>query len=179
MKLFLVPFHKYIAMSNPPASSTFWPAYLNYNDYTQPAVWDQIGGSIGESYGPPNENSCAARVSYGLNYGGAPVQPFAAASRNLPDHTYHGKPGDNLRYIVSAMQIAAYLNAEWGAPQHRVINATQLAAVVAGLGTKCAIFATPNPPGGHGHAGVLKSGYQDPFVATQLPVDVWVLGDGR
>src|SRR4051812_19212733 len=80
-----------------PTSSDFWAAYLNY--VAIPAaqnskVWDKIGGSIGESYGPPAENSCAARVSYGLNYGKAPIVQFPAASVNLRDHTYNGKSGD-------------------------------------------------------------------------------------
>src|SRR5437763_273920 len=95
-----------------PSSAAFWNAYLNY--VAIPAslnskVWDTIGGSIGESYGPAAENSCAARVSYGLDYSGSPIGQFAAASVNLKDHSYKGKAGDGLRYIVSAMQMAAYL----------------------------------------------------------------------
>ncbi len=35
-----------------------------------------------------------------------------------------------------------------------------------------AVFATPRSPG---HSGVLKGGYQDPYVKTELPVDVWLL----
>jgi hypothetical protein len=148
---------------------------LNYDKYpTQNAVWKAIGGSIGESYGP-DENSCAARVSYGLNYGGAPIQQFSAASVNLADHKYKGKAGDGKRYIVSAKQMAAYLQKNWGKPDHRLTKREDIAKLVNQLGSKCAIFATPNPPRGHGHAGVLKAGYSDPYIETELPVDVWVL----
>jgi hypothetical protein len=158
-----------------PMSSNFWSAYLNYDSYTQDQVWDKIGGSIGELYGPANENSCAARVSYGLNYGGAPLGPFDQASVNLPDHVYNGKAGDGKRYIVSAKKMAEYLKAQWGNPDFNVRTATELVQVIGNLGSKCAIFATPNPPGGRGHSGALKVGYSDPYINSELPVDVWVL----
>jgi hypothetical protein len=161
--------------STRPDSAEFWNVYLNYDKYaTQNAVWKVIGGSIGESYGP-DENSCAARVSYGLNYGGAPVQQFSAASVNLADHKYEGKAGDGKRYIVSAKQMAANLEKNWGKPDHKLTKREQIAKLANQLGSKCAIFATRNPPQGHGHAGVLKAGYSDPYIETELPVDVWVL----
>jgi hypothetical protein len=161
-----------------PTSAAFWGAYLNYASIP-PAqnsrVWDTIGGSIGESYGP-NENSCAARVSYGLDYGNAPIVPFSGASVNLPDHSYNGKPGDGKRYVVSAMKMAEYLRSTWGQPDHLVATVPELDRVMNGLQDgQCAILATPNPPGGRGHAAVLKKGYTDPFVRTELPVDVWTL----
>jgi hypothetical protein len=158
-----------------PNSASFWKSYLNYDDYTQSAVWEKIGGSIGKTYGPTNDNSCAARVSHGLNYSGAPVQQFGSASVNLKDQEYKGVKGDGLRYIVSAMGMAKYLKQEWENPDHQVKDQASLDKVVSSLGGKCAIFATPNPPGGQGHAGVLRVGYSDPFVSQSLPVDVWVL----
>jgi hypothetical protein len=160
-----------------PSSSKFWKAYLNYDSYkTSSAAWDQIGGAIGKSYGPDG-NSCASRVSYGLNYSGALVQQFnSSASVNLKAHSYNGKAGDGLRYITSAMQLAGYLKKNWGAPNHAVKKADQLAKVIDSLANdQCAVFATPNPPGGRGHAGVLKKGYTDPYVLSYLPVDVWIL----
>lgn len=160
-----------------PSSAAFWDAYLDYDEFTlSSTVWDTIGGSIGEQYGPPDENSCAARVSYGLDYGGSPIQQFSAASVNLRDHSYKGKFGDGWRYIVSAMRMAEYLRTVWGAPDHSVATQTELSGVISSLNSgQCAIFATPNPPQGHGHSGVLKGGYADPYVATELPVDVWTL----
>ena len=86
-----------------------------------------------------------------------------------------GRYGDGKRYIVSAMQIARYLEAQWGPPDHQVRTQARLDAVIRSLESKCAIFATPNPPRGAGHAGVLKAGYTDPHVRHFLPVHVWVL----
>ncbi|MEQ8637421.1 T6SS effector amidase Tae4 family protein [Gimesia maris] len=148
-------------------SSKFWSVYLNYDSYLQDAVGNSIGGSIGELYGPQSSNSCAARVSYGLNYGSAQITPFSATSLKLTDHTYNGKAGDGKRYIVSAKQMAVYLKSKWGNPDHHVTTAAGLIQVINSLVTKCAIFATPDPPGGHGHSGVLKSGYTDPFVTSE------------
>jgi hypothetical protein len=160
-----------------PPSVKFWKTYLNYDAVpASSTVWDTIGGSIGETYGPPDENSCAARVSYGLDYGGAHIEKFSAASVNLKDHSYKGKAGDGLRYIVSAMQMAAYLRRVWGAPDHTVKTVKALEQVIASFSDgQCAVFATPNPVQGHGHAGVLRAGYSDPYVKTELPVDVWIL----
>lgn len=161
--------------STKPNSGSFWNAYLNYDSYQQPDVWKKIGGSIGKSYGPSNSNSCAARVSYGLNYANALIEVFNAASINLKDLDYLGKKGDGYRYIVSAMKLAEYLKLKWGNPDGQITTETELTTFEAGLDGKSAIFATPNPPGGHGHAGVLKNGYSDPYVKTELPVDVWIL----
>ena len=91
--------------------------------------------------------------------------------------------GDDYRYIVSAAKLCAHLrNAKppanpWGAPDHPgVATVQQLDSIVANLQPgPCAVFATPNPPGGQGHSGVLKNGYQDPWVNVFLPVDVWLL----
>ncbi len=161
-------------MSIKPASASFWSAYLNYVDYDASSAWTKIGGNIGKAYGP-NGNSCAARVSWGLNYSGAEVEAHAAASRNFSDQRYNGVAGDDKRYIVSAMQMAAYLKEKWGAADHQVSTQEELDEVLSSLGAKCAVFATPKPPGGNGHAGVLKSGYKDPHVENYLPVDVWIL----
>jgi len=162
-----------------PNSAPFWNAYLNYTHIPanqNSKVWDTIGGSIGESYGPVAENSCAARVSYGLDYGNSPIVQFPAASVNLPDHVYMGKKGDGMRYIVSAMQMAAYLKMVWGNPDRSLRTAKDVGDLIRGLKNgQCAIFATSLPPGGHGHSGVLKAGYTDPFVETELPVDAWIL----
>lgn len=162
-------------MSTRPSSTTFWASYLCYCDsgetncYTTDKVWRVIGGAIGGSYGP-GTNSCAARVSRGLNYGGAPIRRFAAASVNLPEHVYEGRAGDGLRYIVSAEQMTAYLKLVWGNPNDTLSNDAQLGKFVFGLKSgQCAIFATA------GHTGVLRPGYSDPYVRGYLPVKAWVL----
>lgn len=152
-----------------PSSTAFWAAYLRYGVYDTSKVWSTIGGGIGKKYGPA-ENSCAARVSYGLNYGGAPISVFAAASMNYADHIYEGKAGDNMRYIVSAEQMKKYLNHAWGAPEYEPKSVAELDKILRDHDPNtCAIFATK------GHTGALKAGYQDPYVTGYLPVQVWIL----
>lgn len=51
-----------------PFAEGFWDNYLNYNLYGPADVWNKIGGNLIKTYGPYS-NCCAARVSYGLNYG--------------------------------------------------------------------------------------------------------------
>ena len=156
------------AASTRPDSAKFWTAYLDYDGHTTAAVWETIGGNIGKAYGP-SSNSCAARVSYGLNYSGAELEVFVAASVNFKDQEYNGKKGDGKRYIVSAEQMGNYLTLKWGAADHEVKTKEELKKFVDGLGAKCAIFATT------GHTGVLKKGYDDPVVEGFLPVKVWIL----
>lgn len=156
-------------MSSRPTSALFWASYLNYGTNDTHKVWRTIGGGIGKLYGP-DSNSCAARVSYGLNYGGAPIRSFTGASMNLAEHVYEGKAGDSLRYIVSAEQMKSYLRLAWGPPEHAPATAAELDSVVKGLQPgQCAIFAAK------GHTGVLRQGYSDPYVGGYLPVAVWVL----
>lgn len=159
-------------MSTRPSSTSFWASYLRYggeDGYGTDTVWRVIGGGIGLQYGP-GSNSCAARVSHGLNYGGAPIRNFTAASMNLREHSYEGKAGDGMRYIVSAEQMAVYLRLVWDAPNSTPSTAAALIKFVDGLKPgQCAIFATK------GHTGVLRSGYSDPYVGGFLPVAAWVL----
>ncbi len=152
-----------------PASSTFWTAYLPYGSLSQAEVWKKIGGNVGKQYGP-GENSCAARVSYGLNYGGAAVESLADVTNvNYADVSYEGTPGDGKRYIVSAEGMVTYLIAKWGIADLQITDQQGLTRALENLGGRCAIFATP------GHTGVLKSGYKEPHVAGYLPVDMWAL----
>ncbi len=162
-------------MSRRPSSTTFWASYLRYGEsgtthgYTTDQVWRVIGGGIGLQYGPAS-NSCAARVSRGLNYGGAPIRLFGSASMNLPEHVYEGKAGDGMRYIVSAEQMTFYLRLVWDKPNATLSNDAELVQFVFGLKPgQCAIFATK------GHTGVLRSGYSDPYVKGYLPVAAWIL----
>lgn len=167
-----------------PGSRDIWNAYLAVNYDTIPAaqngkVWKFIAGNIGTAYGPTNENSCAARISYALNYGGAPIPdraqtPFGA-SKNFATAQYLGKYGDGKNYIVSAANMQNYLTDAWGQPSQRVNTVADLQTLNQGLNAgQCAVFATGGP-NGRGHSGLLRAGYQDPFVATELPVDVWKL----
>jgi RHS repeat-associated protein len=160
-----------------PSSKDFWAAYPNYDLYKQQDVWKKVGGNIGASYGPATpdmpdgQNSCATRMSYGLNYGGAPIPAGTrGASRNFPDKSYAGKKGDDKRYIVSAANMNAYLTKIWGAPDNAPKTEAELSAIIKALKDgQCAIFACKD------HTGVLKGGYQDPYVFGELPINVWIL----
>lgn len=153
-----------------PDCGKFWRGYPNYDQFNQADVWKKIGGNVGKKYGP-DSNSCAARMSCGLNDGGAPIpRGTSGASRNFPDQKYEGKPGDNKYYIVSAQMMREYLKDSLGNPDRIARNAEDLKDIVNTMKPgECAVFAM------NGHVGVLKPGYQDPFVETHLPVDVWVL----
>jgi hypothetical protein len=161
-----------------PSSKAFWVVYPNYDDIP-PArnveVWKKIGGSLGKSFGSPPQNSCAARVSYGLNYGGAPILWNADGTFcNFSKQSFGGRKGDNKYYIVSVKKLNAYLRKAWGAPDYpQVGTVPDLEAIIKGLGdAQCAVFATNRP---EGHSGVLKKGYNDPYVKVERPVDVWKL----
>jgi RHS repeat-associated protein len=155
-----------------PTCNTFWPAYPRYgpNGTSQADVWKKIGGNVGKAYGP-DSNSCAARMSCGLNNGGAPIpRGTPGASRNFSDQKYEGKAGDDKYYIVSAQMMREHLKDKWGNPDKVAKTPQDLKDIVNGLKPgECAVFATT------GHVGVLKPGYQDPYVDGLLPVDVWVL----
>lgn len=53
------------------SSQSFGSNYPNYESHKANDVWDAIGGSIGSDC--QGQNSCAARVSYGLNQSGASI----------------------------------------------------------------------------------------------------------
>lgn len=162
------------------SSKTFWAAYQQVNYDTFPPeknveVWKKVGGNIGKIFGPIAENSCATRVSWGLNYGGSPIpEGTPGAWHNFNDQSYNGKKGDDKYYIINAGNMNAYLTSNWGTPDFpQVGTVTLLNSIVAGLQQgKCAIFATRQSPG---HSGALKKGYQDPYVEGELPLDVWTL----
>jgi len=161
-----------------PSSKAFWAAYLNY-DAIPPAknaeVWKKVGGWVGRKYGDPPQNSCATRVSYGLNYGGAPI-PSTAPGALLNDRrvVFAGRKGDDKYYIVNVGNLNAHFSRAWGPPDHRqVATVAELETIIGALAEgQCAIFATSKSPG---HSGVLKKGYDDPYVKAELPLDLWKL----
>lgn len=147
-----------------PLSKEFWDAYLNYDLYEYPDVWNRIGGSLGKTY-KDEPFSCAARVSYGLNYGGEPIPGgVPGGNRNYG--------GDNKRYIVSAQQLRNYLEDRWGAPDAKLRNRTDLNALRSRLEKGQAAIAVSKS-----HAAVIINGYSDPYVETFLG-DAWILPTG-
>ena len=168
-----------------PRSDKFWPEYPNYDDYpTTQDVWRRaIGGNLGrwgdkgDTDNPNGFNTCAARVSRGLNYSGASIPKGTpeAWGINKKAETYLGKAGDDKYYITGAGRIGAYLKKKWGSPNKTLKTAGEVQTYIASLKAgQCAIFATGGQAG-HGHAGVLKQGYKDPYVDGFVPVEVWLL----
>ena len=170
------------------SSRAFWAVYPDYDTFIASMVWDLVGGSIGDTYGKnpdSNQMSCATRVSYALNYVGGneiprlgdPASPNTPprSQRNRKNVSYHGREGDNKYYITGAGDMKEYLLRKWGKEDAKIGDVPKLNQFTAGLGAgQIAVFATPGPRG-RGHAGVLKQGYQDPYVEGELPVWVWAL----
>jgi hypothetical protein len=68
-----------------------------------------------------------------------------------------------------------YLLQKWRKEGAKVWDAPKLKQFINGLGAgQIAVFATPGPHG-RGHSGVLKQGYQDPYVVGELPAWIWAL----
>lgn len=149
-----------------PSGSDFWSRYPNYNDYSGSDVWNLIGGSLNDKYGANSpgglQNSCAVRVSYGLNRSGRPIPRGApGANRNYG--------GDNARYILSARELNSYLRSAYGAPSRTLMSTGQFNAFQQGLSAgQVAIVSSK------GHAAVVTGSYADPYVRSYLG-DVWIL----
>lgn len=141
-----------------PNSEDFWNAYLNYG-HKAPAVWKIIGGDLEKRFGPKS-NSCAARISYGLNYGGQPI-----------DKGWVNKNGDNLSYIVNTGVLMRYLNRKWGKPNYSNVTGAQMRSVRQGLATNQVAVAV-----NIGHATVLRKGYdKDTTPSLAIGGDLWIL----
>lgn len=165
---FIDPFG--LCSCNLPDASNFVRNYPDYDTYTGSGVWSLIGGSLDANYGAISpggvQNSCAARVSYGLNASGSAIPAGTpGANRNWN--------GDNNRYIISAQQLNNYLHSEHGPPSQSLANAEQLAALRQSLGEGGAAIVSSG-----GHAAVVTADYADPYVSFYLG-DVWVLPGGN
>jgi hypothetical protein len=163
-----------------PTSAGFWGAYskIGYNVFTgedaKHDVWKFIGGSVGKLF--DGQNTCATRVSYGLNNGGAPIKGFnnRTTYHNDPKTVFEGKAGDDMNYNVSAPDMGVYLGKTIGPRSgHASVNADAEAFEKTLGKDDCAIFAGPH------HSGLIKgSGYRDAYVMTDpgvMPVDIWKL----
>ena len=147
-----------------PDSAEFWQSYLDYNNYRgSDSVWEKIDGNIGARFeGDPKANSCAARVSYGLNYGGEPIPRGAPGA-------YRNYNGDNFRYILKARELRQYFRQRWGRPDAVLENIDDLNSLRTRLSRgQVAIVVS------QGHAAVVREGYDDPFVESYLG-DAWIL----
>ena len=160
-----------------PQSNTIWSTYqsISYDVYNKnvPGVWKFIGGSIGKDF--DGENSCAARISYSMNYGGSDINNSDPGwiYKNNPAVSYEGKDGDNKKYILSAWYMMKYLKLKWGKWDKFIRKNAEAVDVRDSLKTnQIAVFA-----GAH-HVGIIKQGYNEPYVYHDpgvMPVAVWVL----
>ena len=144
-----------------PYAQDFWDNYLNYDSYGPADTWSKIGGNLNKTYGPYS-NSCAARVSYGLNYGGEPIPAgVPGGNRNYG--------GDNKRYIISARQLRSYLTDRWGEPDAALSTAADLTALIDSLEpNQVAVVVS------QGHASVVSKSYKDNYIDYFLG-DAWKL----
>lgn len=179
------------ASSQPPTrpnATDFWNNYPHYGEggYGTEGVWELIGGNIGSTYGgkSPPTNTCAARVSRGINYGGGqPIKSAPGTNMNFTNQSYKGKAGDGKRYIISTSSLKDYLTAQWGNPDHHwtssdVDTVAELRGVMSA--GQIAIIVWPPVGGGQGHAAVIpKDGnYVDPYTPPSWSVgigDIWVI----
>lgn len=163
-----------------PDSSSFAAAYakIGYNvwrgEEARHNVWAFVGGSVGKTF--DNQNTCATRVSYGLNYGGAPIEHFnnSTSYHNYSSVVFEGKAGDDKNYIVGAPAMNAYLARNYGPPDAHLTTGQEGLDFEKTLPAgKAAIFA------GVHHSGMIKdSSARDPYVMSDpdvLPVDAWKL----
>ncbi|MEN6668944.1 T6SS effector amidase Tae4 family protein [Psychrobacter sp. B38] len=147
-----------------PYADDFKKHYLFYDSYTGAQAWEKIGGNIGNGYGinHPNgvQNSCAARVSYGLNKAGKLI-PKSAPSANL--NIKEGK-----RYIIDAGEMNKYLKT-LAKPDYTLTNSTDFYKLKSAL-THEDVFIMAKK----GHVTVVTMNYQDRYATSYLG-DVWLL----
>ena len=158
-----------------PLGSSIWNAYsqVGYNVWSgeemKNKVWEHIGGSVGKRF--EGGNTCAARVSWGLNYGGYPI--LGRGTTNDSQKTYKGKSGDGKSYIVWVPSLESYLTSQWGKPDAILSSNAEATAFEATLKPdEVAVFAGPH------HSGLIKQGYSDAYVKSDpgvMPVSVWKL----
>ena len=154
-----------------PKAKDFLKKYPDYKDdgtgYTGAQVWGKIGGNLDKRYGlwgtEGLQNSCAARISYALNYSGSEI----TSSKDF--ETYKNYNGDGLRYILKADKMNAYLRHTYGLPNQTLSSPKQLADLRSSLQSSEAAIVS-----GSGHIGVVTSNHQDEHVNISLG-DVWIL----
>lgn len=104
------------------------------------------------------ENTCAARLSVAL----------IDAGHGIPSKGYLDSKGR--RWMASARSTRAALKGMWGPPDRTLTTTEEVDETLKGLASgQVAVFA------GQGHVGILKPGYRDPHVRSNVPVDVWIL----
>ena len=90
-----------------PTWSSFWAEYPDYGTYPDSdAVKKEIGGAVDAAY---IANTCAVRLSRGLNYSGAPLPAQFAGLLTV-------KGGDGKRYALRVAEMRKWLPQVLGKP---------------------------------------------------------------
>jgi|GEM_PF-1157135 len=149
-------------------STRFWNAYPNYKNYGSTGVWELIGGKVGELF--KNKDSCAARVSYALNFSGHPIEKVFG----IDDKRFFENDDGNL-YIVSSFYLKKYMKIMYQkTPDNKLTTKDDLFKLTEKLLENQCALAIGVYPEGNGHSAVLKKGYQDPNTPYSI-MDVWFL----
>ena len=176
-----------------PQGKTFFGVYLNYGDYkTEQEVWKKIGGTEGTKH--IGQNSCAARVSAGLNQiEGEKITGLVDFINSVPPQGIAG------RFISNARRMNSYLTRKWGTKSEcskteayyfksktKKGDFAALLGEIVGLVAKCkcgddfefvAVVSslTPEEPQVSGHVGVVTRTYHDSHTPYGDFSDVWLL----
>ena len=154
-----------------PCASEFVDSYLEYQisrdntpvGYTTPEVWQIVGGSLLQNHlnAPYYYNSCALRVSCGLNGSGYIIPSISRVSNRV-----WGGANNGLRFIISARNLRTHLNNNWGAPDSTFTTLRNLRNRISG--GQAAIVVS------NGHAAVVTHTYND-YSVGGFGGDVYIL----
>ncbi|MCX6172308.1 MAG: T6SS effector amidase Tae4 family protein [Flavobacterium sp.] len=84
-----------------------FPSHLDSNFETAQQVYTSIGGNVLTKYNQGARNTCALRVSRGLNYSGVTIP-------NIPGVTVKG--ADNKNYFLVAKNLLSWMKSTFGTP---------------------------------------------------------------
>jgi len=152
-------------LSTRPCSSDFAAAYeaWNYTNHTfSSSVWNQLGDPLRSLAVSEGWNSCATRISCGLNASG-----YAIPSSSRHQTNIQGGTGSNAgaRVIPSAYNLHGYLTTHWGDADYQVTGHADalrhLQPGQVGIYIRFTLVQTPNGPEYQGHAGLISASNND------------------
>lgn len=101
-----------------PRFSTLWNAYAEVGHKGSVEVYGLVGGGVEAARAEKPDayaNACALRISRAFNYGGYKI-PKGTIIQNQPIYRLSG--ADHLPYIMKVVDFLAFLNHNWGEPDH-------------------------------------------------------------
>lgn len=134
-----------------PPSSTVWVAY---QEVAYPLdkyhVWAVIGGNVGKTL--TGRDTCAARISRALNYGGFPIRSPYVDYINDRTAIFNGVPGDGMNYAVNTRTLENFLRSAFGPPDTEIRTRLDAEALERDLGSGQIAIAVSQS-----HAGIIKA----------------------